>query len=163
MIARIMLAETRAELTKFARLPAYVIPTLAFPVAFYAFFGLALNGSQHIGAFGVHRVRAVRLRRERRVGARSGLALGETREPDAARGVLHCKAPDDHGIRDGHRPPQSARFWASRKAPCATILATQSASGRRQPHRRRTHRARPRLALKLRSPTTLRFARPESS
>jgi len=53
MIARIMLAETRAELTKFARLPAYVIPTLAFPVAFYAFFGLALNGSQHIGAFGV--------------------------------------------------------------------------------------------------------------
>ena len=49
MIARITMNETRAELTKFARLPAYVIPTLAFPVAFYAFFGLAMNGSQHIG------------------------------------------------------------------------------------------------------------------
>ena len=49
MIAHITMNETRAELTKFARLPAYVIPTLAFPVAFYAFFGLAMNGSQHIG------------------------------------------------------------------------------------------------------------------
>ena len=53
MIARITMNETRAELTKFARLPAYVIPTLAFPVAFYSFFGLALNGSQHIGATSV--------------------------------------------------------------------------------------------------------------
>jgi ABC-2 type transport system permease protein len=66
MIARITMNETRAELTKFARLPAYVIPTLAFPVAFYAFFGLAMGGSQTIhgtsvatymlgtfGAFGV--------------------------------------------------------------------------------------------------------------
>ncbi|HEY0381228.1 MAG TPA: ABC transporter permease [Candidatus Elarobacter sp.] len=66
MIARITMNETRAELTKFARLPAYVIPTLAFPVAFYAFFGLLMNGSQRIhgtsvaaymlatfGAFGV--------------------------------------------------------------------------------------------------------------
>ena len=49
MIARITLNETRAELTKFARLPAYVIPTLAFPVAFYAFFGIVMAGSQHIG------------------------------------------------------------------------------------------------------------------
>jgi len=53
MIARITLNETRAELTKFARLPAYVIPTLAFPCAFYAFFGIVMNGSQHIGATSV--------------------------------------------------------------------------------------------------------------
>jgi ABC-2 type transport system permease protein len=50
MIARITMNETRAELTKFVRLPAYVIPTLAFPLAFYWFFGIAMNGSQHIGA-----------------------------------------------------------------------------------------------------------------
>ncbi len=50
MIARITLNETRAELTKFVRLPAYVIPTLAFPVAFYAFFGIVMAGPQHIGA-----------------------------------------------------------------------------------------------------------------
>ncbi len=50
MIARITMNETRAELTKFARLPAYVIPTLAFPLAFYAFFGILLNGSQSIGS-----------------------------------------------------------------------------------------------------------------
>ncbi len=53
MIARIAINETRAELTKAARLPAYVIPTLAFPVAFYAFFGIVLNGSQHIGSTSV--------------------------------------------------------------------------------------------------------------
>ncbi len=49
MIAQITFNETRAELTKFARLPAYVIPTLAFPLAFYAFFGLAF-GASHVGA-----------------------------------------------------------------------------------------------------------------
>jgi len=53
MIARITANETRAELMKFARLPAYVIPTLAFPCAFYAFFGILMNGSQHIGATSV--------------------------------------------------------------------------------------------------------------
>jgi ABC-2 type transport system permease protein len=49
MIAHITFAETRAELTKLVRLPAYVIPTIAFPLGFYAFFGLAMGGSQHIG------------------------------------------------------------------------------------------------------------------
>jgi ABC-2 type transport system permease protein len=49
MIAGITMHETRAQLTQFARLPAYVIPTLAFPCAFYAFFGIVMNGSQHIG------------------------------------------------------------------------------------------------------------------
>ncbi len=46
MMASITAAETRAEFTKLIRLPAYVIPTLAFPLAFYAFFGLAF-GAQH--------------------------------------------------------------------------------------------------------------------
>lgn len=50
MIAHVTLNETRAELTKLARLPAYVIPTLAFPLGFYAFFGLALGGAHGIGA-----------------------------------------------------------------------------------------------------------------
>ena len=50
MIARIALAETQAELTKTARLPGYVIPTLAFPLAFYAFFGLAFGASRQAGA-----------------------------------------------------------------------------------------------------------------
>ncbi len=49
MIARITMSETRAELTKFVRLPAYVLPTLAFPLAFYAFFGIVMAGSQSIG------------------------------------------------------------------------------------------------------------------
>jgi ABC-2 type transport system permease protein len=49
MIARITLAETRAELIKEIRLPAYVIPTLAFPLAFYAFFGLAMGGPRGVG------------------------------------------------------------------------------------------------------------------
>jgi ABC-2 type transport system permease protein len=46
MIAQVTLAESRAELTKLARLPAYVIPTLAFPLGFYAFFGIAMGASR---------------------------------------------------------------------------------------------------------------------
>jgi ABC-2 type transport system permease protein len=46
MTAAITVAETRAEFTKLVRLPGYIIPTLAFPLAFYAFFGLAF-GAQH--------------------------------------------------------------------------------------------------------------------
>jgi ABC-2 type transport system permease protein len=53
MIAAITVAETRAELTKLARLPAYVIPTLAFPLAFYAFFGLALSPGRSFGELAV--------------------------------------------------------------------------------------------------------------
>ena len=50
MIARVTFAETRSELTKLARLPGYVIPTLAFPLAFYAAFGLAFGGTRGFGA-----------------------------------------------------------------------------------------------------------------
>ncbi len=62
MIAHIYAAEARSEITKLTRLPAYAIPTLAFPIAFYIFFGIVLQ--QHgadaaryllasFGAFGV--------------------------------------------------------------------------------------------------------------
>jgi ABC-2 type transport system permease protein len=53
MIARITVAETLGELTKLRRLPAYVIPTLAFPLAFYVFFGIAMGGSRAVGGTGV--------------------------------------------------------------------------------------------------------------
>jgi ABC-2 type transport system permease protein len=59
MIARIYAAEIRAELTKLTRLPAYAIPTIAFPVAFYVFFGILTpqqNGAEAacylLGSFG---------------------------------------------------------------------------------------------------------------
>ncbi|MDQ6829453.1 MAG: ABC transporter permease [Gemmatimonadota bacterium] len=42
-LARIVAAETKAECIKIARLPRFVIPTLAFPMLFYAMFGIALN------------------------------------------------------------------------------------------------------------------------
>ncbi|HZO94192.1 MAG TPA: ABC transporter permease [Candidatus Baltobacteraceae bacterium] len=50
MIASITVNETRAELTKLVRLPAYAIPSLAFPLGFYAFFGIALNAGHGVGA-----------------------------------------------------------------------------------------------------------------
>ena len=39
--------EARFELLKLARLPAYALPTLAFPAFFYLFFGVAM-GRQHV-------------------------------------------------------------------------------------------------------------------
>ncbi len=42
MIATIYAAEARAEITKLVRLPAYAIPTIAFPVAFYVFFAIVM-------------------------------------------------------------------------------------------------------------------------
>lgn len=42
MIARIYAAEIRAEFLKLVRLPAYAIPTIAFPVLFYLFFGILM-------------------------------------------------------------------------------------------------------------------------
>ena len=63
MIARPYLAETRAEVTRMCRLPMYVVPTLAFPLLFYVFFGLLLGRGDgadvaryalgQFGAFGV--------------------------------------------------------------------------------------------------------------
>jgi len=38
--------EARYELVKLRRLPAYAIPTIAFPVMFYVLFGIAMSGTQ---------------------------------------------------------------------------------------------------------------------
>lgn len=42
--------ETRYELLKMIRMPAYALPTLAFPIVFYTFFGLSFAGSKGIGS-----------------------------------------------------------------------------------------------------------------
>ena len=42
-------SEAKYELLKTLRQPAYVIPTLAFPVLFYVMFGIAFGGRQAIG------------------------------------------------------------------------------------------------------------------
>ena len=47
--ARLYLAEARAEVLKILRQPAFVVPTLAFPMVFYGMFGLAFGGRQAIG------------------------------------------------------------------------------------------------------------------
>ena len=61
-LARIYYLETKFELLKLLRMPAYLIPTLAFPVLFYVLFGLTLptgnfNMASYLvatyGAFGV--------------------------------------------------------------------------------------------------------------
>lgn len=50
--AGILAAETRCEVLKAVRLPAFLIPTLVFPAMFYAIFGLVLNGGNPIAALG---------------------------------------------------------------------------------------------------------------
>ena len=47
--ARIYLVEARTELLKVIRLPAYAIPTIAFPPLFYILFGLSFGGSRSVG------------------------------------------------------------------------------------------------------------------
>jgi ABC-2 type transport system permease protein len=50
---RLQAAEAKYELLKAWRQPAYVIPTLGFPLVFYVMFGIVLNGAQHVGGVGV--------------------------------------------------------------------------------------------------------------
>ncbi|MEO8200926.1 MAG: ABC transporter permease [Gemmatimonadota bacterium] len=63
-VFRMYLMEIKFELLKTIRLPAYVVPTLLFPVMFYVLFGLTMNRGDHqadaatyliatYGAFGV--------------------------------------------------------------------------------------------------------------
>ena len=47
---RIYVAETKCEFLKALRLPAYVIPTLSFPLVFYVMFGLIFGGKQTLGS-----------------------------------------------------------------------------------------------------------------
>lgn len=42
--------ETRAELMKLVRMPAFALPAFGFPLMFYAFFGLAFGRAQQIGS-----------------------------------------------------------------------------------------------------------------
>ena len=49
-LLRIHLLELKCEFLKMFRLPAYVIPTLAFPLIFYLFFGVAFGTKSSIGA-----------------------------------------------------------------------------------------------------------------
>jgi len=42
-VARILTLEARYEFLKLLRMPAYVVPTLAFPLVFYMLFGVALR------------------------------------------------------------------------------------------------------------------------
>lgn len=46
---RILRLEARAELMKLVRMPAFAVPAFAFPLMFYALFGLAFGRSQQIG------------------------------------------------------------------------------------------------------------------
>lgn len=46
---RIYGAEAKCEFLKILRLPAYVIPTLAFPLAFYVMFGIIFGSKQMLG------------------------------------------------------------------------------------------------------------------
>jgi ABC-2 type transport system permease protein len=50
--AGILLAETRCEVLKAIRLPAFLVPTLVFPAMFYAIFGLVLNRGEPVAALG---------------------------------------------------------------------------------------------------------------
>ena len=49
-LLKIHLLELKCEFLKMFRLPAYVIPTLAFPLIFYVFFGLAFGTKSSVGA-----------------------------------------------------------------------------------------------------------------
>ena len=46
---RVYATEARTELLKLVRLPAYALPTLAFPLAFYSAFGIMIGGHLHNG------------------------------------------------------------------------------------------------------------------
>ncbi len=47
----ILVQETRCELLKLVRMPAFMLPTLSFPLLFYSLFGIALNfGSGSVGS-----------------------------------------------------------------------------------------------------------------
>lgn len=45
----VLLAETRSEVLKAIRLPAFILPVLIFPAMFYALFGLLLGGGMAAG------------------------------------------------------------------------------------------------------------------
>lgn len=52
-LLRAWLLESRAEFFKVWRMPAFAIPTIAFPAMFYALFGLSFGGGQSAGSVGM--------------------------------------------------------------------------------------------------------------
>ena len=50
---RVVAAESRAEFLKFARLPMFVVPTLAFPAMFYLLFAVAFGAGKSAGGTSV--------------------------------------------------------------------------------------------------------------
>jgi len=51
--ARIFLNETRYEFLRLARTRSFALSVVGFPVVFYLFFGIILNGAEHIGSVSV--------------------------------------------------------------------------------------------------------------
>jgi ABC-2 type transport system permease protein len=49
-LLRIHWMEAKAEFLKMARLPAFVVPVLSFPILFYVFFGLAFGNANSVGS-----------------------------------------------------------------------------------------------------------------
>ena len=49
-LLRVYLLELKCEFLKMFRMPAYVIPTLAFPLMFYLFFGIAFGSKSAVSA-----------------------------------------------------------------------------------------------------------------
>ncbi|MGH7444434.1 MAG: ABC transporter permease [Longimicrobiales bacterium] len=48
-LAGVLAAETRSEILKAIRLPAFLVPTIVFPAMFYVLFGLMLNPTVAVG------------------------------------------------------------------------------------------------------------------
>lgn len=48
-LGAVLAAETRSEILKAIRLPAFLVPTLVFPAMFYVLFGLVLNPTVRVG------------------------------------------------------------------------------------------------------------------
>ena len=47
---RVYRTEAKYEFLKTLRQPAYVVPTLTFPLIFYVMFGVVFGGKQSVGA-----------------------------------------------------------------------------------------------------------------
>lgn len=50
---RVYRTEAKYEFLKTLRQPAYVVPTLTFPLIFYVMFGIVFNGKQSLGSMGL--------------------------------------------------------------------------------------------------------------
>ncbi|MBA2302792.1 MAG: ABC transporter permease [Acidobacteria bacterium] len=93
MNARAYALEAKYEFLKHARMPAYALPSITFPVMFYLLFGVTFGGGRPAGHHGCdlsarhlqhlrrHRRRTLRFRRWHRRRARPGLDDPERATP----------------------------------------------------------------------------------